>query len=326
MRCILNKPPDLMKNWEMWLISRQYSPATIKTYLPIVDRFLKEHPDISAVSEKQIQKYLTKLHDSCKGLNTFITIFYAIKNFFDYLNTQKMVHVKLSKDVLFNLRPIHRERRVQKIIPDQDVVFFLRAPNRKKGNLRGWRDFVTLNFLLLGIRAEEICKLDIDNVYFDGWGPSRRMVIDIKGKGRKQRRIFVKPNKDKRGKGDFAWAWQRYMDLRKEKSGIAFPAMPGKGRMERMTPGGLYRMLQRYSTKTGIRPFHPHLWRHTAAVRMLEEGIPLMEIQHRLGHESVQTTEKYLGAATILQDQSANSKWLSDILFKANAQYRRFRL
>lgn len=315
----------MIDDYTSWLKARGYSQKTVKTYVPMVNKFLTEYPDISTVSDMQIQEYLINLHNTKISLSTFELNFNSIRNFLSYLRTQKIIHLQLSRDVLHNIRPIRRERRVHKILTDQQAVFFLREMNRKNGNLRGWRDFVILNFLLLGLRAEEICKLNIENVYLDGWGTDRRMVIDVKGKGRKERRIFVKPNKERKGKGDFAWAWERYMALRKEESGVAFPAMLGKGKVKRMTPGGLYRMLSRYSKKTGITPFNPHIWRHTAAVGMLEEGVPLMEIQYRLGHESVQTTEKYLGAAKILQEKSANSKWLSHILFKANAQYRRFR-
>jgi len=212
---------------------------------------------------------------------------------------------------------VKRQKRVPKIIPNDDLSALLRAPDLK--TVRGCRDYAIFLFLLHGLRALEVCTLTTDRVFIDGWGPARKMVIDVKGKGRKERRIVMERS------GDTEWAWNRYMEKRMAyTTGIAFPALLGKGNSKQLTTNGLYKILARYGQRVGVTRWHPHLWRHTTAVRMLEDGVSLKEIQYRLGHESVQTTEKYLGAATILQDESANSMWIHQ-LKKADNRYRRWR-
>jgi integrase len=44
----------------------------------------------------------------------------------------------------------------------------------------------------------------------------------------------------------------------------------------------------------GVRYAKPHTCRHTAASRLLQDGVPFFSVQQILGHESIKTTEQYL--------------------------------
>jgi integrase len=44
--------------------------------------------------------------------------------------------------------------------------------------------------------------------------------------------------------------------------------------------------------KAGVEG-HPHRFRDTFAVRLLEKGVPIDQVSTLLGHTSVNTTEKY---------------------------------
>jgi len=60
------------------------------------------------------------------------------------------------------------------------------------------------------------------------------------------------------------------------------------------------RTIQSYATafaeETGI-PFYAHLLRHTFASKLLEQGVPMTEIQYLLGHKSVAMTAHYTQSA-----------------------------
>lgn len=43
----------------------------------------------------------------------------------------------------------------------------------------------------------------------------------------------------------------------------------------------------------GIRRFPPRIMRHTAASWLVQDGVPLYDIQHLLGHEDYSTTQRY---------------------------------
>jgi integrase len=45
--------------------------------------------------------------------------------------------------------------------------------------------------------------------------------------------------------------------------------------------------------RAGVRPLPPRAMRHTAASWLVQDGVPLTEVQRLLGHESYSTTERY---------------------------------
>ena len=51
--------------------------------------------------------------------------------------------------------------------------------------------------------------------------------------------------------------------------------------------------------KKPFRPFRVHDLRHGFAIRWLKRGGDIYQLQHHLGHSSIQTTERYLGYLTI---------------------------
>lgn len=56
--------------------------------------------------------------------------------------------------------------------------------------------------------------------------------------------------------------------------------------------GNMRRTVDRICKKAGVQG-HPHRFRDTFAVRMLEKGVPIDHVSILLGHTSVKTTEKY---------------------------------
>lgn len=58
---------------------------------------------------------------------------------------------------------------------------------------------------------------------------------------------------------------------------------------------------------TGIRRFPPKIMRHTAASWLVQDGVPLYDVQHLLGHESFTTTQKYAHLAPDAHDKIRES-------------------
>jgi integrase/recombinase XerD len=311
----------LIDDYIAWLMARGYAPKTREIYLDRIRKYFHAVEDPLRVDQGIIQRYLTGLQKNGNQWATVESTFSTLKNFYTWLMTTDRHVLPLDQNPLKHLMPVKRQKRVPKVISNDDLSALLRAPDLK--SVRGCRDYVMMLILLHGLRAQEICDLLLGSVYHDGWGAGRHLVINIHGKGNKERRLVAERS------GDTEWAWARYMAMKpygfqSYEGNYAIPAMLGKGRVKQLTTNGLYKILYRYAHKLKINTWHPHLWRHTAAVRMLEDGVPLKEIQYRLGHESVQTTEKYLGAASISQEESANSMWIHS-LKKADNRFRRWR-
>ena len=60
----------------------------------------------------------------------------------------------------------------------------------------------------------------------------------------------------------------------------------------------VYDLVRRLRLRTGI-DFDPHWWRHTAATRMLRDGVPVEAVSKLLGHASITTTLSVYGHLTV---------------------------
>jgi len=310
--------PEILNRYNRWLTVRQYSPATVKIYLYRIEKFIKVYPEeaLPRITKQDLQQYLLDLSRSI-SFETMGGLFSTLNNFFKFLRIDGYEMPFLQENPIKDFAPIKRAKNTPRIIPSDELSRIMRAPKLK--TVRGMRDYMIMMCLLHGLRAAEICNLDIKDIYSDGWGSARRLVIHVRGKGRRERNIIAERS------GDLEWAWEKW----REKRGIIechalFPSYRGVRAIGRMTTNGLYRLLKRYGDKIGIKGVHPHAWRHTAAVQLIEEGIDIKEIQVRLGHESVATTEKYTAGASILQEGAANSQWIHQ-LKKADLRHRRQR-
>jgi integrase/recombinase XerD len=72
------------------------------------------------------------------------------------------------------------------------------------------------------------------------------------------------------------------------------PALFLNHRGQRLTRQGLWLIIKRYVKEIGIRgPVTPHTLRHSFATHLLNSGAGLREVQKRLGHASLSTTQVY---------------------------------
>jgi integrase/recombinase XerD len=152
--------------------------------------------------------------------------------------------------------------------------------------------------LLYGaLRVDELVSADEDALTTDRGQP----VLDVIGKGRRQRRVPVPPP---------AWdRLDRYRLARPDREGDNLPAktvgvvpalpLVARSTGRRLTQGEVWRILRRLAMKgsPGLRALAPHLsphsLRHTAATFALDEGVALRDVQDWLGHADPRTTRRY---------------------------------
>ena len=65
-----------------------------------------------------------------------------------------------------------------------------------------------------------------------------------------------------------------------------------------LTYDALYDLVRRLRRKTGL-DFDPHWLRHTAATRLLRDGVGIEVVAHLLGHANVATTSAIYGHLTV---------------------------
>jgi integrase len=81
------------------------------------------------------------------------------------------------------------------------------------------------------------------------------------------------------------------LQARWKSSGWMVPSQRGRP----VTAARVARVVDAACQATGIRRFTPHRLRATYATWLSEEGVPIQDIQHVLGHKDIRTTALYLG-------------------------------
>jgi integrase len=73
-------------------------------------------------------------------------------------------------------------------------------------------------------------------------------------------------------------------------------------------------MIRRTSMKLGLPHIHPHDFRHWRATQMLQEGVPIDQVQRFLNHRSIRTTQLYAKTSEAAVDHAGarTSPLLSD--------------
>jgi site-specific recombinase XerD len=137
-----------------------------------------------------------------------------------------------------------------------------------------------------GMRISELVSLNRDQIDETGR-------IFVRGKGKKERFVYLTPRA------------KSHIDAYMERRDDAHPALfiPYRGRnaekiSSRISTNYVQMKMKQYRTRLGINvPTSPHSLRHGFATYLAEQGANPAAIQILLGHESLQTTTRYVHAS-----------------------------
>ena len=147
------------------------------------------------------------------------------------------------------------------------------------------RDIAVVEVLFAtGARVYEISNIREDSVNLNSGQ------IRIMGKGGKERYVQISNS------SVLAILKKYYTENEDEikKSGCFFV----NNRGNRYTEQSIRAMLKKYAKQTGIeRNITPHMFRHSFATYLIEEGVDVSCVQQILGHSSIKTTQIYIHIA-----------------------------
>jgi site-specific recombinase XerD len=151
----------------------------------------------------------------------------------------------------------------------------------------GLRDRAILELLFSsGLRVSELVGLDRDHINL------KRREFTVRGKGQKDRPIFISPAAAK-------WL-EHYLAKRDDKAPSLFIRYSGtkevdqSGNFQRLTQRSVQRLVARYAVLAGItKHVSPHTLRHSFATDLLMNGADLRSVQEMLGHSNISTTQIY---------------------------------
>lgn len=183
-------------------------------------------------------------------------------------------------------------RRTGNWLTREEAQGWLSAPDKR--TMRGRRDRALLAVLIgCGLRRSETAGLTFEHVQQrDG----RWVLVDLIGKRDKIRSVPM-PN----------WAKAAIDEWSKASSaseGLVFRAINKGDRVvgDGITPQAIYNIIVGYAGALEKKGVAPHDLRRTFAKLAHKGGAAIDQIQLSLGHESIQTTEDYLGVEQDLTD------------------------
>lgn len=174
----------------------------------------------------------------------------------------------------------------------EEAQMWLNAPDVK--TLKGVRDRAILSVLIgCGLRRAEAAILSFPHIQ---QREGRWAIVDIVGKRDKTRTVpmpsWAKSTID-------SWLFS----ARIEEGFIFRRVNKGDNLMgENITEQAIYNIVVGYAEKLEKQGIAPHDLRRTFAKLAHKGGSPIDQIQLSLGHDSIQTTEKYLGVEQDLTD------------------------
>ena len=171
-------------------------------------------------------------------------------------------------------------RRIHKVKVGKTVkeTYSDEALEQMRDHCEGIRDLALIDLLAsTGMRVGELVKLNRNDIDFE----NRECIVT--GKGDKQRRVYF----DARTKVHL----QRYLAGRIDDNSALFVSLLAP--YDRLQISGVEIRLRRLGRELNIPKVHPHKFRRTLATMAIDKGMPIEQVQHLLGHQSLDTTLQY---------------------------------
>lgn len=171
-------------------------------------------------------------------------------------------------------------RRIHKVKVGKTVkeTYSDEALEQMRDHCEGIRDLALIDLLAsTGMRVGELVKLNRNDIDFE----NRECIVT--GKGDKQRRVYF----DARTKIHL----QRYLAERIDDNPALFVSLLAP--YDCLQISGVEIRLRRLGRELNIPKVHPHKFRRTLATMAIDKGMPIEQVQHLLGHQSLDTTLQY---------------------------------
>lgn len=265
---------------------KELDVKTVKAYRIDLNQFFSfaccDEPE-----KETIERYITDLHKKYKQ-KTVKRKIASVKAFYSYLEEEEV----LKQNPFRKIKVKFKETIVlPRIIPREEIEQLLNYMYAYLNDLsgigykHGLRDAAVVElFFATGARVYEISNIRSESINLNSG------LIRIMGKGGKERYIQIS------NEAVLEILRKYYAENEKDikKSGYFFV----NNRGNRYTEQSIRLMLKKYTKKAGIETkITPHMFRHSFATYLIEEGVDVSCVQQILGHSSIKTTQIYIHVA-----------------------------
>lgn len=247
-----------------------------------------EYFDTDNPQKSEIEAYIIELHKKYKQ-KTVKRKLASIRAFYNYLEEEELVDEAIFRRIKVKFK---EDIILPRIIPREEIEQLLNYMHQQYGGRaerenKFWlRDLAVVElFFAIGARVYEISNIRAESINLNSG------LVRIMGKGGKERYIQI-------GDETVLTVLNRYYEENREavkKSGYFFV----NNRGNRYSEQSMRMMLKKYTGLAGIeRNITPHMFRHSFATFLIEEGVDISCVQEILGHSSIRTTQIYIHIAS----------------------------
>jgi len=277
--------------WVSWLqASRGLAVATMTAYVSTLGAFVawceKHGLDYAAVPLDSIDEWQRDLwyhRRNSAGRRAYALS--ALKSFYDWRHTRGF-----GPNCTSGARLPKTPKRMPRKYTKQQLQQLFIAARKGKPPLVAMRDEVLLIVLYAtGMRREEIANLRPDQIDMD----DRIAVIRVEGKGAKEREVAIE--------GPAVTILRNWLAKRAELGDVmaetVFFTVRRNWYGRQMQAKTVERAVCSIANRAGLGEWGVHRFRVTFATRLYDDGTDLERIRILLGHETIETTRRYIAVS-----------------------------
>ena len=260
---------------------KNFSSHTIRAYTSDVYTFLiwADNLNVDEIDTKKFSEYLYFIQKINYTKTTVARKIASIRAFYKFLYSEEIIENNPSDAICAPKRP----KSLPDFMSEEEVENILR--NVKIETPAGYRNRVIFELLWVsGMRISELSNLNYENLNLE------QNEIRVLGKGSKERIVLI-PDKTKENLKNYI---DNVSDLicktKKTPSSPLFINYNGFRLQNQSIRKALNEVVQKIELPKKITP---HVFRHSFATRLLENGADLRIVQELLGHASISNTQIY---------------------------------
>ena len=260
---------------------RNYSNFTCNNYKKDLNEYnsfiLSNKINYKNMDYNEAKEYVIYLNKKNDAKSTISRKLSSLRTFYKYL----VLNNKVESNPFLLVSSPKKEKRIPKFINYNNMEEILNVPNIK--TKEGQRERVILEVLYAsGVRVSELVNIKLKDIDF-----SNKNIL-IFGKGSKERLVSF---------GDYAL---EYINLYLKEGrnllldGVKSDYLIVGKKSEKLTTRRVEQIIDDIIKRTSIKlNITPHMFRHTFATHLLDNGCDLLVVQELLGHASLSSTEIY---------------------------------